>query len=76
MAGTIFLDITTGVQRSTITLSLSKRDINYLYQKEFGNVCPLCHSALGDSTGDICCRCFKIESRNHADCCLAEEEEQ
>ena len=76
MVGTIYLDINTGVQRSTITLSLSKRDINDLYQKEFVNACPLCHSALGDSTGDICCRCFKIESRNHTDCCLAEEEEK
>ena len=73
---TIFLDIVVGEKVSKIELCLSKSDINDLYQKEFGSVCPLCHSALGDSTGDICCRCFKIESRSHADCCLAEEEEK
>jgi len=73
MINTIYLDITTGVPRSTIALHLNKWDINTLYQKEFGNVCPLCHNELGNSTGDICCRCFKIESRNHADCCLENE---
>ena len=74
MLGTIFLDITTGSKRSIASLRLNKEDIQALYDREFATVCPICRGTMGDSAGNVCCRCFKLESRNHADCCLAEVE--
>lgn len=76
MPSTIYLNISTGGRRSTAELNLSRDDIRRLYDKEFKNVCPMCHGALGDSEGDVCCACFRVESRFHSDCCLAEEEDQ
>lgn len=72
---TIYLDITTGTDRSTIELSLSRRDIEELYDKEFEIACRICRGKMGNSANDayICCDCLLAESRKHADCCLAEE---
>ena len=76
MLTSIFLDVTTGVGRSTIELSLNKQDILTLYNEAFAGVCLICQGELGDSAGDVCCKCLHLESRHHADCCLAEEGEQ
>ena len=69
----IFLDITTGVGRSTVELSLNKQDVLTLYNEAFAGVCLICQGKLGDSAGDVCCKCLHLESRHHADCCLTEE---
>lgn len=74
MPGTIYLDIKIGGRLSFAEVQLSKNDLAELYEEIFGEDCIYCQGPLGDSTGRMCCDCFKKEMEEHTDCCLGEEE--